>query len=67
MRIPLVQTGVRIEFTDGTSLDARLFICATARVQDVLNDERLFVPLNVQGHVEMINKNQIRRVVPNDG
>ncbi|MBT5416049.1 MAG: hypothetical protein HOH66_07365 [Rhodospirillaceae bacterium] len=47
MRIPLVQTGVRIEFTDGTSLDARLFICATARVQDVLNDERLFVPLNV--------------------
>ncbi|MBT6117667.1 MAG: hypothetical protein HOH66_07350 [Rhodospirillaceae bacterium] len=67
MRIPMVQTRVHLEFTDGTSVDASLYISATGRVQDVLNDDRLFVPLNVQGHVEMINKNQIRRVVPNDG
>lgn len=63
MRIPVIQASVRIEFTDGTSLDAGLYISATARVQDVLNDERLFFPVNVQGRIELINKGQIRRMI----
>jgi hypothetical protein len=66
MRIPMVQTRVLIEFVDGSSVDTHLYIRATGRVQDILNDERQFIPVDVRGHVEMINKNQIRRVLPHD-
>lgn len=66
MRIPMVQTRVLIEFTDGTSIDTHLYMSATGRVQDILNDDRLFIPLDVKGRIELVNKNQIRRVLPHD-
>ena len=66
MRIPMVQTRVLIEFVDGTSVDTHLYMSATGRIQDILNDERLFIPVDVNGRIELVNKNQIRRVLPHD-
>ncbi len=66
MRIPMVQTRVLIEFVDGTSFDTHLYMSATGRVQDILNDDRLFIPVEVKGRIELVNKSQIRRVLPHD-
>lgn len=66
MRIPMVQTRVLVEFVDGTNVNTHLYMSATGRIQDVLNDERQFIPIDVDGHIELINKNQIRRVLPRD-
>lgn len=50
---------------DGTVLKGYVFIEVTARVQDLLNDERMFFPFTTE-HDELLlfNKSAIVRVRP---
>jgi hypothetical protein len=64
-RIPKVRQYAEITLADGTVLKGYVFIEVTARVQDLLNDERMFFPFTTE-HDELLlfNKSAIVRVRP---
>ncbi len=52
---------------DGSVLTGYVFVEATARIQDLLNDNLPFMPfIDGQETVHLINKNAIVRVLPFD-
>ena len=56
---------VKIEFDDGTTLLAGVFMTAQQRLSDLLNDDRRFLPLETtEGIITNVRKNAIYRVTP---
>lgn len=67
-KIPKIQERVEILMQDGTVLAGHVFIEATMRVQDLLNDTPRFFPLmDEDGKVHLINKDAVACVRPHDG
>ncbi len=67
IRIPMVRAYAELTLSDGVRLTGHMFVEATTRLQDVLNDERLFFPFisEADGFV-LVNKNTVARVRPLD-
>ena len=66
-RIPKIREYAEITLSDGTVLTGYVFVEATARIQDLLNDESAFLPfVDGQETVHLVNKTAIVRVLPYD-
>ncbi len=66
-RIPKVREYVEITMQDGTVLKGHVFIEATMRIQDLLNDIHHFFPFMDDGEkVHLISKAAVARVRPYD-
>lgn len=58
---------MELTLIDGTSLRAYLFVRDMQRVNDLLNDERRFIPFeDVGGQIRLVNKDHILTVIPAD-
>lgn len=66
-KVPKIRQYAEITMTDGAVLSGYVFVEATARIQDLLNDATPFMPF-VDQHdtVILLNKNAIVRVLPFD-
>jgi len=53
---------VEITLTDGTSLLAKVFLPMQGRISDLLNDERLFLPVECDGEHLALAKTAIKQV-----
>ena len=59
--------ALMVELDDGVERLMSLFVAPGTRVSDTLNDNRLFLPFEAaDGTVEIIRKESIRRVVPQE-
>jgi hypothetical protein len=66
-KIPKVREYAELELADGTKMTGYMFVDATSRIQDVLNDEKpYFAFADEDGSVVLINKAAIVRVRPFD-
>lgn len=66
-RIPKLRQYAEISMSDGSVFTAYVFVEATARIQDLLNNDLAFMPFSDgQETVHLINKNAIVRVLPYD-
>jgi hypothetical protein len=66
-KIPKVREHAEIELADGTKMTGYMFVEATSRIQDVLNDEKAFFAFaGEDDRVILINKAAIVRVRPFD-
>lgn len=66
-KIPKIRQHAEITMSDGTVLSGYVFVEATARIQDLLNDESPFMPfVDQQDTVILLNKGAIVRVLPFD-
>ena len=66
-KIPKIRERVEITMNDGTVMKGHVFIEATMRVQDLLNDVPRFFPLmDDNAEVHLISKAAIARVHPYD-
>lgn len=66
-KIPKIREHTEIALADGTLLKGYVFVDATARIQDVLNDPNDFFPfVDDQDVVHLINKRHVARVKPFD-
>jgi len=62
-----VNVGVDIILNDGTSLSGSVFIGLNERVQDLLNDPKLFIPLQQDNdEILLVNKSSIAVCKPID-
>lgn len=62
---PKVKLEVAIELEDGKSLTGSLFLTPQARLTDLLNDERVFLPFEtLEGSFIALKKSSIRSVEP---
>lgn len=58
---------VDIHLRDGTEIQANIFLSRQQRLVDMLNDTRMFMPVeNNDGAVIMLNKSSIAHVIPTD-
>ena len=58
---------MQVELDDGIERLMALFVAPGTRVSDTLNDNRLFLPFEAaDGTVEIIRKEAIRRIVPQE-
>jgi hypothetical protein len=66
-KIPKVREYAELELADGTKMTGYMFVEATSRIQDVLNDEkRYFAFAGEDDSVVLINKAAVVRVRPFD-
>lgn len=66
-KIPKIREYVEITMQDGTVLKGHVFIEATMRIQDLLNDSLHFFPFMEAGEkVHLISKAAVARVRPYD-
>ena len=62
-----VNVGVDIILNDGTSLSGSVFIGLNERVQDLLNDPKLFIPLQQHNdEILLVNKSSVAICKPID-
>lgn len=62
-----VNVGVDIILNDGTSVTGSVFIGLEERVQDLLNDPKLFIPVRqANEEILLINKNSVAICKPLD-
>lgn len=62
-----VNVGVDIILNDGTSLSGSVFIGLDERVQDLLNDPKLFIPLQQDNdEILLVNKSSVAICKPID-
>ncbi|WP_417519792.1 hypothetical protein [Minwuia sp.] len=65
--IPKVRVPVMLAFADGTALDGNVYILATERVLDMLNQHEHFFPLELSdGDIHLISKREVLWVKPHD-
>ncbi len=61
------KTEVDLQCRDGITFRGHLYIDGMKRVNDLLNDERAFIPfMDISGKIRLINKNMIISVLPSD-
>jgi len=66
-KIPKVREHAEITLADGTFLKGYVFVEATSRIQDLLNEPNDFFPfIDDQEVVHLINKRHVARVKPFD-
>lgn len=66
-KIPKVREYAELELADGSKMTGYMFIEATARIQDVLNDGRAYFAFaDEEDRVVLVNKAAIIRVRPFD-
>lgn len=66
-KIPKVREYAELSLTDGTVLSGYVFVEATARIQDLLNDGAPFMPfIDANETVHLVNKLAIVRIQPFD-
>lgn len=66
-KIPKVREYAELSLSDGTILTGYVFVEATARIQDLLNNSTPFMPFIDQNEtVHLVNKQAIVRVQPFD-
>ena len=66
-KIPKVREYAELTLTDGTVLSGYVFVDATARIQDILNDSAPFMPfIDNSETVHLVNKIAIVRIQPFD-
>lgn len=66
-KIPKVREYAELSLTDGTVLTGYVFVEATARIQDLLNNSTPFMPFIDQNEtVHLVNKQAIVRIQPFD-
>ena len=66
-KIPKVREYAELSLPDGTILTGYVFVEATARIQDLLNDSTPFMPFIDQNEtVHLVNKQAIVRSQPFD-
>jgi len=68
-KIPKVREYAEIELADGTKMTGYMFIEATSRIQDILNDDKPYFAFAGEGEddgVVLINKAAVVRVRPFD-
>lgn len=66
-KIPKVREYAELSLTDGTILTGYVFVEATARIQDLLNNSTPFMPFIDQNEtVHLVNKQAIVRIQPFD-
>jgi hypothetical protein len=53
---------VEITLTDGVSFHAKVFLTMQGRISDLLNDERVFLPVECDGEHLVLAKSAIRQV-----
>lgn len=61
---PKIKIEVEVEMDEGAPLTGFMFAASYQRLSDVLNDDRLFLPLMHSGGVTMLSKTHLRRVTP---
>jgi hypothetical protein len=67
-KIPKRRIDVEVELEDGTVLEGALFVTAQGRLQDLLNDERRFLPFtSADSAIMFLGKSAISRVILRDG
>jgi hypothetical protein len=67
-KIPKVREHVRMTLTNGEELLGCVFIEATTRIQDLLNNDAHFIPfIDDREALRLINKASILQVLPIDG
>ena len=66
-KIPKVREYAELSLSDGTVMSGYVFVEATARIQDLLNDSAPFIPF-IDGNetVHLVNKQAIIRIQPFD-
>lgn len=66
-KIPKVREYAELTLSDGMVLSGYVFVDATARIQDLLNDNAPFMPfIDNSETVHLINKMAIIRIQPFD-
>lgn len=66
-KIPKVREYAELTLSDGTVMSGYVFVDATARIQDLLNDEAAFMPFIDQDEtIHLLNKAAIVRIRPFD-
>ena len=66
-KIPKVREYAELELADGTKMTGYMFVEATSRIQDVLNDEKpYFAFAGEDDSLVLVNKAAIVRVRPFD-
>ncbi len=66
-KIPKVREYAELSLIDGTVLNGYVFVEATARIQDLLNDSAPFMPfIDANETVHLVNKQAIVRIQPFD-
>ena len=66
-KIPKVREYAVLSLSDGTVLSGYVFVEATARIQDLLNDSAPFMPfIDANETVHLVNKQAIVRIQPFD-
>jgi DnaJ-domain-containing protein 1 len=64
-KLPKRKTPVDVGFADGSSMKVMLFVSPQGRVLDMLNDGRVFLPLETEdGEIIFVRKEAIRSVTP---
>lgn len=66
-KVPKVREYFQIKMTDGSIITGFVFVDATSRIQDVLNNEVPFIPfIDEHDVIQLINKASIAQVRPFD-
>lgn len=66
-KVPKVREYAQIKMTDGSIITGYVFVDATSRIQDVLNNEVPFIPfIDEHDVIQLINKASIAQVRPFD-
>ncbi len=66
--IPKVKVETLILMTDGTEIEGSVFIRATQRVLDLMNEPGMFFPISCArtGEITLVNKSAINNIKPLD-
>ncbi len=66
--IPKVKVETLILRTDGTEMEGSVFIRATQRVLDLMNEPGMFFPISCArtGEITLVNKSAINNIKPLD-
>ncbi|WP_417514916.1 hypothetical protein [Minwuia sp.] len=64
--VPKVKVDTLILMTDGTEIEGSVFIRATQRVLDLMNEPGLFFPVSCArtGEITLVNKTAINNIKP---
>ena len=66
-KVPKVREYAELKLSDGTVLSGYVFVDATARIQNLLNDDAAFMPFFDQDEtIHLLNKTAIVKIGPFD-
>ena len=66
-KIEKVKKLVKIRTTEGRAISGYVFLLANERLSDLINQERLFIPVEKENEIEMLNKHHIISILERKG